>query len=630
MRTEKFNEHYKMYKAGKQWLFAAIASFALVGGVSLAGNNLHVNFLPHTTMMASADDASLSFDGVTFDTPEEALVGRSTDLAPVTGQAATGKQSISYQAKNVYVRRDAKTHQFVANYIAGKTVITLTSVGARDTMSLQTSSDGGKNWTTVKEVQAAEKDGSVDFDVPASIDTNNAMIRVTYISDSSQGDGSDGKEHDYTPENVAIITADAQAAQQKTDQAQADASLAQKKTTQANFDAEYAKVQGEINGDTGLTTSQKNAQLTAAKTAYDNASASYKTFDNAADTQNAETTGKQNIDNAYQKAAETLDQQREDAKAVVKSRADQANSDIENNPNMTDAEKTAAKQQVKDAQDALDGNIDNATADNIISVRDESTNNGKITGANNNYNEKLSDRITDAVNKIEQDRKDAYAKVDKDPTLTSDEKSKQEAAIDQAAQDATAKVKADTTAQTVVDDLSNADTNIPAPYKTGTPIPTQRDNANQDFKKIADQTINDINNDSSLTDDEKQQQRQAVAAALTKAQQAINDSNTADDINKVRNNVDYSNAIKNAHQAGAETLDDRKKNAQDAINKARQETEDKIKNDSKLSTKQKNDQKAAAEDAWNTANNAINASGADAQAIKDASDTGVTNIDNAY
>ncbi|WP_338342892.1 DUF1542 domain-containing protein, partial [Fructobacillus fructosus] len=629
MKTVKKNEHYKMYKAGKQWLFASLATVTLLGGAASSLDSTFLShFAPSLMSKVSADDAS-GLDNIKFDTPEDALIGTWIDLKEVDNQAPDGKQYINYQAKNLYVRKDTKTHKLVANYIAGRTMITLTSMGARNSMVLQTSSDGGETWKDVKKVQAAQRNGSVDFTIPSDIDTNNAQIRVGYQSDSGQKDGSSGGWNYYTPADVAIVSSDAQAAQQKTDEAQAEASLAQKKTTQENLDKEYQKVQDKINGDTGLTTAAKNQQLADAKTAYETASNSYQENDNAADTKTAETTGIQNIDNAYQKP-ETLDNQRADARQIVDTKAKQANKDINENPNMTDAEKTAALKKVKDAQDTLDNNISKADADGIPAARDEETNNKNITTANNDFEKSLSTRVIDATNQIEQDRQAARARVANDPTLTSDEKTAQNNAIDKAASDATSKIKTDANAQSVVDDMKDVDSKIEAPYKTGTPLATQKQTATQKFTDLADQTNRDIDNDTSLTDAEKDAQHKAVAVALTKAQQAIADATNSDDINKVRDGQDYSNAITGAHKAGEESLGDRKKNAQQAIDDARQNTENSIAGDDRLSTQQKADQKAAAENAWKKANAAINADGADAQAIKDAADNGVTNIDNAY
>ncbi|WP_338345412.1 DUF1542 domain-containing protein, partial [Fructobacillus fructosus] len=629
MKKIKKNEHYKMYKAGKQWLFASLATVTLLGGAASSLDSTFLShFAPSLMSKVSADDAS-GLDNIKFDTPEDALIGTWIDLKEVDNQAPDGKQYINYQAKNLYVRKDTKTHKLVANYIAGRTTITLTSMGARNSMVLQTSSDGGKNWKDVKKVQAAQKNGSVDFTIPYDIDTNNAQIRVGYQSDRNQKDGSSGDWNYYTPADVAIVSSAAQAAQQKTDEAQAEASLAQKKTTQENLDQEYQKVQDEINGDTGLTTAAKNQQLVDAKKAYETASNSYQENDNAADTKTAETTGIQNIDNAYQKP-ETLDNQRADARQIVDTKAKQANKDINANPNMTDAEKTAALKKVKDAQDTLDSNISKADADGIPVARDEETNNKNITTANNDFEKSLPIRVIDATNQIEQDRQAARAKVANDPTLTSDEKTEQNNAIDKAASDATSKIKSEANAQSVVDDMKDVDSKIEAPYKAGTSLATQKQTATQKFTDLADQTNRDIDNDTSLTDAEKDAQHKVVAAALTKAQQAITDVTNADDINKVRDGQDYSKDITGAHKVGEESLGDRKKNAQQAIDDARQNTENSIAGDDRLSTQQKADQKAAAENAWKKANAAINEDDADAQAIKDAADNGVTNIDNAY
>ncbi|MCO0832464.1 KxYKxGKxW signal peptide domain-containing protein [Fructobacillus sp. W13] len=47
MNTENNKQHYKMYKAGRRWLFAAVTAFTITGGLVALGQAEGKNhFLP--------------------------------------------------------------------------------------------------------------------------------------------------------------------------------------------------------------------------------------------------------------------------------------------------------------------------------------------------------------------------------------------------------------------------------------------------------------------------------------------------------------------------------------------------------------------------------------------------------
>ncbi|CAK1238878.1 KxYKxGKxW signal peptide domain-containing protein [Fructobacillus tropaeoli] len=126
-------QHYKMYKAGKNWLFAAITAFTLGAGAFAAAPILNVNTArveadlqsyPEPGWKANTDSRNkgyvyyqIPFDSSYvsptqsqvehFDSDLDGTIGKWTDLPWVSRAAAAARvnESVDVQLRNVYVRR---------------------------------------------------------------------------------------------------------------------------------------------------------------------------------------------------------------------------------------------------------------------------------------------------------------------------------------------------------------------------------------------------------------------------------------------------------------------------------------------------------------------------------------------
>ncbi|GAP00164.1 KxYKxGKxW signal peptide domain-containing protein [Fructobacillus ficulneus] len=404
---EKFeiNKHYKMFKAGKTWMFAAVASFAFLGAAGAASHaDTHLNFGQSLTASAStendanntsanntsanntsatpaatnssADTGGLS--DVHFDTLAEAWAGKIIDLPPVTDVAADGSQSLKYQVKNVFVRADpTQNNKLVATYLSGKTTIEVTPEGYNNSVAVQVGPADGSNWTYLKYFFTSDRTSShKPSDVPEdkmvyltdTPDSNNAGIArsFTFTTDdpknnaiqvsytSSKDAGGDGKAHYYqTPAvnvstNVGFLEAQQKAAA----------------TLKSVYDGQLTKI-------TGDTTLQEDAPTqTAEKNSLDNlfsqATAKlYQDQDQAALDADV-TAGTGSLTSVYKPSA--LPGAKQTAKDSLKATADSVKKEAADDSNLTDAERKSIDDSVDSTLTTQQGDVDQQTTPDAVTT----------------------------------------------------------------------------------------------------------------------------------------------------------------------------------------------------------------------------------------------------------------------
>ncbi|HFI0646327.1 TPA: DUF1542 domain-containing protein, partial [Streptococcus suis] len=170
-----------------------------------------------------------------------------------------------------------------------------------------------------------------------------------------------------------------------------------------------------------------DAEKTAAKNAVDDAA---KTANDAIDkattpetVQTAEDNGVKAID------AKELDAAKQDAKNKIAEDVKAAKDAIDKNPNLSDAEKTVAKNAVDDAAKTANGEIDKATTPETVQTAED--NGVKAIDA-----KELDAAKQDAKNKIAEDVKAAKDAIDNNPNLSKEEKQTFKDAVDKAAETA--------------------------------------------------------------------------------------------------------------------------------------------------------------------------------------------------
>ncbi len=276
----------------------------------------------------------------------------------------------------------------------------------------------------------------------------------------------------------------------------------------------------EINSANDLTTDEKTALTQEANTAADKAKeeiTNATTNDAVIEAQNNGVTAIDGIKVPTESAV------KEAAKQAVADAATAKNQAIDAS-NLTDEEKAALKQKVTDAQNAADQAIDNATTN--AAVTEAQTNGIKAI----NGIEVTTSTVKEAAKKAVADAATAKNNAIDASNLTDEEKAalKQKVtdaqnAADQAIDNATTNV-AVTEAQT---NGVNAINGIEVPTTSAT-----KEHAITDLNAAVDDAKKAIDQDSNLTDEEKQAAKDQIDRDATKAQEAINNAKTNDDVKK--------------------------------------------------------------------------------------------------
>ncbi|MBY5017119.1 DUF1542 domain-containing protein [Streptococcus suis] len=239
---------------------------------------------------------------------------------------------------------------------------------------------------------------------------------------------------------------------------------------------------------------------------------------------------------------------KEDAKDKIAEEAAAAKDAIDNNPNLSDAEKTAAKNAVDTEVAKANDAIDKATTPETVQAAED--NGVKAIDA-----EELVAAKQDAKNKIAEDVKAAKDAIDKDPNLSEDEKKGFKDAVD-------------TEAAKAVADIEKATT--PAEAQTAEEAGTAAiaedvlDAAKQDAKNKIAKDVEAANaaieSNPNLSEDEKQTFKDAVDAEAAKANKAIDAAKTPE-------------AAQAAEEAGTAAI------AEDVLDAAKQDAKNKIAKD---------------------------------------------------
>ncbi|WP_105242947.1 DUF1542 domain-containing protein [Streptococcus suis] len=213
---------------------------------------------------------------------------------------------------------------------------------------------------------------------------------------------------------------------------------------------------------------------------------------------NAEDAGEKAINQAKEK---------ELAKAEVENKAFEALEKVNNNPNLLEEEKKAYFDDIKESKEVAVEKINNArNTDEITAAIDE---------AEIAYNEDVINAAQlDALNKLEKDSEETKAAIDANPNLTSEEKAKAIAKVDEL--------------------VNNAESDIlsqPTPEK----VQAVEDKADKDLAKVelqaaADDAKKGIEANPNLTPEEKESAKKAVEDAVKVATDAIDKASTPTEV----------------------------------------------------------------------------------------------------
>lgn len=366
------------------------------------------------------------------------------------------------------------------------------------------------------------------------------------------------------------------------------------------IDEALAKKQAEINKSNTLTDEEKTnldkQAQNAANTAKQNI-ANAKT-DSAVAT--AQDNGVAAIDGIKVSANSTVKDQ---AKSNITDAADKAKQTIDQDNNLTNDQKQAAKDQVDtDAKNAQDA-IDNAKTDADVN---NAADNGKIA---------IDKTVADAAidNAVAGKIKDVKA------PLTTDEQKTLTDLIKETGENAKQNIANATTPAEVT---TAQDNGVEAIDKINVPTTSPvKDAANKAIDEALKNKTAAINKADNITDQEKQDLIKQATQAANTAHDNINKATTTPDVNTAQ--INGEKAIADVTVPG---LSDIKKESTDLINKTLDKKKDEINNASNLSNDEKQQLINAATNVATAAINNVNNAKTNDEA-KQAGDTGVKNIE---
>ena len=396
--------------------------------------------------------------------------------------------------------------------------------------AIKTAQDEGTtniNNVTVPSLEDAKKAANKAVDEALTAQTE-VINKADNLSDAEKKDLIDKAtaEANKAKENIETATTNNEAAQ--AGQAGVDAiknivptslDTVKSDANKAIDDALTKKLE-EINSANNLTTDEKTVLTQEANTAADKAKeeiTNATTNDAVIEAQNNGVTAIDGIKVPTESAV------KEAANKAVADAATAKNNAIDAS-NLTNEEKAALKQKVTDAQNAADQAIDNATTN--AAVTEAQTDGIKaIDGI-----EVTTSTVKEAAKKAVADAATAKNNAIDASNLTDEEKAalKQKVtdaqnAADQAIDNATTNA-AVTEAQT---NGVNAINGIEVPTTSAT-----KEQAITDLNTAVDNAKKAIDQDSNLTDEEKQAAKDQIDTDATKAQEAINNAKTNDDVKK--------------------------------------------------------------------------------------------------
>ncbi|CAK1232863.1 KxYKxGKxW signal peptide domain-containing protein [Fructobacillus evanidus] len=583
-------QHYKMYKAGKNWLFAAITAFTLGAGAFAAAPSLNVNTARVEADLQSYPQAGwktvndapnngyvyyqIPFDSSYvsptqsqvehFDSDLDGTIGKWTDL-PWISRAATAarvNESVDVQLRNVYVRRinGQITYTIVPN-------VTLLYVRPLAPSSGRNNSIqplfNGVNPVNVKYTPDAGVYGQVIV-LPVPSNTQDMGSKNSLSVAFEPSSGRDFPK--YTFNNFFVL----RTLQQVNDQRAADIKGAI--TSLGGFGpitAEQKRVNALIDNDPTLTLANRAIQQEQITTAVSKAEENISRAQSTADYNRARDAGIKAINAVYQPGV-SLPDQRQAAKSTIQAKASLTINQIGTDPTLLQSEKYQETSAVSAAVNALSAKIDAASdADSINKLAADPSIESQIVkgwtpGA------PIPKQQTAAVGQINTNAQTAIDQINQDSTLDSGQKQNQITQVNAAKQAALDAVTAAVTGNTFqTADLIAAQVKVSTGWNSlhtvGKSIPDQQSAANTEVNGLVSDVKQKIDQDSSLSNAEKTQEKRNVDIAAGIILGNITKAQTADAIILAKNDEVDRAAVANAYQPAKITLPDQKNNAKKQI-----------------------------------------------------------------
>ncbi|HES6783175.1 TPA: DUF1542 domain-containing protein [Streptococcus pyogenes] len=247
-------------------------------------------------------------------------------------------------------------------------------------------------------------------------------------------------------------------------------------------------------------------------------------------------------------------------------------------------EKATKEAQVKEADKALAAGKDAITkaddADKVSTAVTEHT--PKIKAAHKTGD--LKKAQVDANTALDKAAEKERGEINKDATLTTEDKAKQLKEVETALTKAKDNVKAAKTADAINDARDKGVATIDAVHKAGQDLGARKSGQVAKLEEAAKARKDKISADPTLTSKEKEEQSKAVDAELKKAIEAVNAADTADKVDDALG--EGVTDIKNQHKSG-DPVDARREAHGKELDRVAQETKGTIEKDPTLTTEEK-------------------------------------------
>ncbi|HGD2333672.1 TPA: DUF1542 domain-containing protein [Streptococcus pyogenes] len=389
------------------------------------------------------------------------------------------------------------------------------------------------------------------------------------------------------------------------------------------LDKAAEKEREEINNDITLTAKDKEQQLKEVETALTKAKDNVKAAKTADAINDARDKGVATID-AVHKVGQDLGARKSGQVAKLEEAAKATKDKISADPTLTSKEKEeqskAVNAELKKAIEAVNAadtadKVDDALGKGVTDIKNQHKTGDPVVARREAHGKQL-DRVA-------QETKDA---IEKDPTLTTEEKAKQVKDVDAAKERGMAKLTEAKNADELDKAYGEGVTDIKNQHKSGDPIEARRGLHNKSIDEVAQATKDAITADTTLTEAEKETQRGNVDKEATKAKEELAKAKDADALDKAYG--DGVTSIKNQHKSG-KGLDVRKDEHKKALEAVAKRVTAEIEADPTLTPEVREQQKAEVQKELELATDKI-AEAKDADEADKAYGDGVTAIENAH
>ncbi|HER5568180.1 TPA: DUF1542 domain-containing protein [Streptococcus pyogenes] len=389
------------------------------------------------------------------------------------------------------------------------------------------------------------------------------------------------------------------------------------------LDKAAEKEREEINNDITLTAKDKEQQLKEVETALTKAKAKVAEAKTADAINDARDKGVATID-AVHKAGQDLGARKSGQLAKLEEAAKATKDKISADPTLTSKEKEeqskAVDAELKKAIEAVNAadtadKVDDALGKGVTDIKNQHKTGDPVEARREAHGKEL-DRVA-------QETKGA---IEKDPTLTTEEKAKQVKDVDAAKERGMAKLNEAKDADALDKAYGEGVTDIKNQHKSGDPIEARRGLHNKSIDEVAQATKDAITADTTLTEAEKETQRGNVDKEATKAKEELAKAKDADALDKAYG--DGVTSIKNQHKSG-DPIEARRGLHNKSIDEVAQATKDAITADTTLTEAEKETQRGNVDKEATKAKEEL-AKAKDADALDKAYGDGVTSIKNQH